>query len=242
MNGWKKAIVGNLRKLGYDLTRYRPSTHADSRRARLMEVQQIDLVLDVGANEGQYAMELREAGFRGRIVSFEPLSSAYAVLEKNAAGDPEWKVMNCALGEESGVSKINVAGNSTSSSLLGMLPAHEDAAPYSKYVGEQEIVIKTLDEIFDEVVGNHARIWLKIDTQGYEAKVIAGALKSLRKISVVQMEASLQPLYDGAPSTAELLTTMDAQGYSIVGMDPGFCDERHGHLLQVDITFLRRDA
>jgi len=109
-----------LRRLGLDLQRYRADEHPLARRARLLEARSVATVLDVGANSGQFGRELRELGYRGRIVSFEPLSAAFAALERAARGSPPWEVHRCALGEQPGRASIHVAANSYSSSLLAM--------------------------------------------------------------------------------------------------------------------------
>ena len=236
---WKQQIVKFFRSLGYDVTRYRPGRHPEARRMRLMDTYGIDLVLDVGANAGQYAEGLRAAGYKGRIASFEPLAEAFAGLATAANADSKWQVNHMALGATPGTTTIHVAGNSTSSSLLEMLPLHENAAPYSKYVGEQTVTIETLDRLFPALKQDAKSIWLKIDTQGFENQVLDGAASSLEHINTVQLEVSLAPLYDGSATLHELLATMKSLDYSVVGMDPGFCDKDSGRLLQADVTFHR---
>ncbi|WAC20449.1 FkbM family methyltransferase [Luteolibacter sp. SL250] len=198
-----------------------------------------DLVLDVGANAGQFGQELREAGYRGDIHSFEPLDDAFAILAQTAARDARWNVKNCALGAERGESVIHVSNNSFSSSLLGMLPTHEEAAPESKYVRDQKISVETLDHLFPDIVSRKRSIWLKIDTQGFENQVIAGAKRSLAQIDTVQMEVSLTPLYDGALSIEQMISMMSSHGYCIVDVEPEFCDQATGRLFQVNLTFHR---
>ena len=98
---------------------------------------EIDLVLDVGANKGQFASEIRHCGYAGRIVSFEPLSQAHGELLQSSAGDPMWDTYpRCALGDHDGEAEINIAGNSHSSSIMPMLESHLNAAPESAYEGK----------------------------------------------------------------------------------------------------------
>jgi FkbM family methyltransferase len=234
---WKQRIAQSLRIFGYDLTRYRPDRHPVARLMQLMRTYETGLVLDVGANCGQYALDLRANGYGGRIVSFEPLESAFGELSRYAANDPDWETMRVALGAASGKNIINVAGNSTSSSLLGMLPAHEDAAPASKYVGAQEIEVVTLDQVLPRFGAWKGTIWLKIDTQGYEAEVLKGALGSLGRIGSIQLEMSLVPLYDGSETFEVMLKWMMERGFRLVGLQPGFTDPQTGRLLQVDGIF-----
>jgi FkbM family methyltransferase len=233
----KQRIARSFRLFGYDLSRYLPDRHPDAQVAQLMKTYGTGLVLDVGANEGQFAVELRSNGYRGKIVSFEPLSSAFNELQRAALRDPDWKVVNAALGSLECSSTINIAGNSTSSSLLGMLPAHEQAAPTSVYVDTENIQVDTLDRVLpllDSWVGS---VWLKIDTQGYEAEVLKGALNSLERIECVQLEMSLISLYEGAESFETMLRWMLEQKFRLVGLQPEFTDMKSGEMLQVNGIF-----
>jgi FkbM family methyltransferase len=226
--------------MGYDICRFIPSSHPLARRKQLFEFYGIDVVLDVGANTGQFAQQIRnDIGYSKKIVSFEPLSSAFELLKANAERDPEWDIFNFALGDAEAKQEINIAGNSYSSSLLNMLPSHLKAAPESKYVGSEVIEIKTLDSIFDDVCQRDKNIYLKIDTQGFESKVIKGAERSLAYINTVQLEMSLVPLYQGELMFNEMYSLMSEKGYSLVSIESGFSDQVSRQLLQVDGIFHR---
>jgi FkbM family methyltransferase len=99
-----------------------------------MRKYKIDTLLDIGANAGQYASSMRELGYAHKIISFEPLSSAYGKLKRKAKGDDNWFVNNHALGDKDGKAVINVSGNSVSSSILDLLPKHIESAADSKYI------------------------------------------------------------------------------------------------------------
>lgn len=234
---WKQKITRSFRIAGYDLTRYQPDRHPVAQLMQLMRTHETGLVLDVGANRGQYALDLRANGYRGRIVSFEPLRAAYDELSRMASADPHWDTRKVALGAKPGTSLINVAGNSTSSSLLGMLPAHENAAPDSRYVGTEEIEVETLSRVLPELQTGGGSIWLKIDTQGFEAEVLEGSSEVLDRIASVQLEMSLVPLYANAPTFGGLLQWMTERRFQLVGLQPGFADQQTGRLLQVDGIF-----
>src|SRR5690242_8065586 len=105
-----------LRGATLDVIRYHPRSHPLARRMRLLATHGIDVVLDVGANIGQYGEELRRLGYRGRIVSFEPMSAAFAELQARAQADGRWQVIHAGLGAQAGTARINLAGNSASSS------------------------------------------------------------------------------------------------------------------------------
>lgn len=237
----KKEIVrGLLRSLGYDVSRYHHAYHPQARRNRLLEVNSIDLVLDVGANTGQYGGHLRSDGYTGRIVSFEPLADAFAELKEKAAQDPKWEAINIALGCYDGVAEINVSGNSCSSSLLGMLDAHKSSAPDSVYVGVENIDIRRLDSVFHECCEGAKNVYMKVDTQGYGMEVLKGAESSLSAVRGIQMEVSFVPLYEREPLIEEVLAFLRERGFVPMSIEPGFGDQATGQLLQADVVFYRQ--
>jgi len=207
---------------------------------KLLQVSETDLVLDVGANTGQFASELRSIGYGGRIVSFEPVASVFEELCRNASGDSHWDTINCALGDSNCNMEINLAGNSYSSSILDMLPSHVESAPESAYKGKEQIDVKTLDTLFGDIGAEGRKIWLKIDTQGFEKRVLDGAARSLEFINALQLEMSLVPLYDGELLYTGMIELLDSKGYELVAIEPGFSDAASGRLLQFDGIFFRR--
>lgn len=231
-----------LRKLlwgfGFDFHRIDGIASPIGRRRKLLDLYAIDTVLDVGANTGQYAEEMRkDVGFKGNMFSFEPLSHAFSVLNQKAANDANWHAFNFALGDSNSRAQINVSLNSYSSSILPMLDSHRNAAPESTYTGKEDIEIRKLDDFFFQNV-NGKHIWLKIDTQGFEDRVLRGASKCLSKISTIQLELSTVPLYEGQMLIDELISWLKELGYSIVSLEPGFTSPE-GELLQVDGIFHR---
>lgn len=238
------SIKGEIRrvlwKLGYDVSRFEPTSHPMARRKKLLELYEIDLVLDVGANIGQYARQLRRAlGFSGRIVSFEPLSHEFNRLKSQADKDPKWDAINCALGSRDERVEINIAGNSLSSSIFEMLPSHVKSAPSSINVGKEMIEVRTLDTVFNDVAYPAESIYLKLDTQGFEGEVIKGARESLSRIDTIQLEMALVPLYQGETLFFDLHCLLSDNGYSLVSIEPGFSDMESARMLQVDGIYHR---
>lgn len=227
------------RKLGADIVRYPTLRTEGQRLARLLRTHRIDVVLDVGANVGQYASGIRRAGFAGRIVSFEPLPQAFAELTRRCAADPSWSAVGLALGKQRGQTELNVAGNSTSSSVLPMLARHVAAAPESAYTTVCTVPIETLDDVFAEHVSPTERCLLKIDTQGFEYEVLVGAAQSLGNIVGLQLEMSLEPLYEGQVLFKEMLEWVSERGFTLAALEPGFSDQTSGQLLQMDGIFFR---
>ena len=235
-------VQSGLRRAGYELQPYtgpRPYDE-DIRRVKLLRSEGIELVLDVGANAGQYSQRLRAAGYTGRIVSFEPLSEAFAALEQASAADPRWEARRLALSDADGDAEIHVAANSWSSSLLAMGEQHLASAPESAYVGSQQIATARLDSIWDEVVGEAERPFLKLDVQGFEMHVLRGADAHLDRVAGVQAELELVHLYEGDSLWRDVIDHLEARGFELAGLEPGFEDPDSGRMLQADGIFVRR--
>lgn len=242
----KQRVAGvahaGLRAFGFDYVRFTPNDSSLARRQKLLRTYHIDLVLDVGANRGQYGTEMRKLGYRGKIISFEPLASAYTLLERTAQADPAWQTFPFALGAQATETIINISGNSYSSSLLEMLPAHLALDSQSKYVGQQAIKVQTLDALFESLCRDAHNIYLKMDTQGFELQVLAGAANSLAHIQTIQLEMSLVPLYEDAPLFKECFDYLTARNYQLVSFETGMVLPSTGQLTQIDGIFHRDTA
>lgn len=240
---WLLASQGyELKKISsvYALDRLaEPASH--HRLRALLNHYNVNHVLDVGAFEGQFGTLLvKYFNYPGKITSFEPVVQYYQKLQ--GAAKPycsRWSCMNLALGNSCTETSINIAGNSYSSSLLPMLQAHEHVAPSSAYIDTQVVNMVTLDSIFETIVQPSEQVYLKIDVQGFERQVLAGASTSLRKISTIQLEISLVELYEGEMLLADMIAYMQGLGYKSVMLIPGFANEESGELLQADVVFHR---
>ncbi len=206
---------------------------------KLLSHYKIDLVLDVGANIGQYAEQLRQLGYRGRIVSFEPLSSAFASLRGRTEKERNWTAVNVALGDKKGTATINVAGNSESSSILPMLDAHVRSAPQSAYVGTEQVQVETLADVLRAHRRTGERVFIKIDAQGYEKQILDGAGDTLSHVDGLQLEMSLVPLYEGELLLPRMVDLLASRGFTLMSLEPGHSDPASGQLLQTDGVFFR---
>lgn len=234
----KKILKFILHKTGYQISRIHTSDFI--RRMKIINHCNIDTLLDVGANDGKYATDMREIGYRKRIISFEPLKSAFEGLKKASSNDDNWIINNYALGDSDTKGIINVAGNSVSSSILNILPIHLKNAPESKYIGHEDIEIKKLDSIFYTFCNINDNIMLKIDTQGFEKRVLDGAIESLRSIKIIQLEMSIVSLYENEMLFKEMINYLDIKGFQLASLENGFADLTTGQLLQVDGIFVQK--
>jgi FkbM family methyltransferase len=216
----------------------RPTTPEECRMAMIRH-NKISVVLDVGANDGQFGGVLRENGYQGKIISFEPLAKPFATLARVSGNDSGWEAHNIALGSESGYCDINVSNMSASSSLLPMLDSHLRIAPQSGYVRKERITVETLDKAVR--FENDDIAMLKIDTQGFERQVLEGAAETLKKVSLLECELSLIPLYGGQDLILSMLDFIQANGFRPVSFERVFSDPASGYALQVDGIFCRKD-
>jgi FkbM family methyltransferase len=201
----------------------------------------VDLVFDIGAAKGDYGRELRTFGYRGQIVSFEPLAAAHEQLSRASASDPHWDVHRCALGASTGTAVINVASNSDSSSLLPLAEGHRKAAPQVQYVGGEEIRLERLDDLAPQYLGPQTRAFAKLDTQGFEAEVMAGGAETLARCVGLQIELSFVPLYEGDKLVDEMMTRLYREGFRLTGIEQGFTSAT-GETLQSDGIFFRPES
>lgn len=236
----KTAIRRALRTRGWDLHHYSPARSEWAALHRMLETHRISVVLDVGANEGQFARSLREAGFQGRIVSFEPISSVHARLSAAAKADPLWTVPPpVALGDREGSIRLNLSANTGSSSVLSILPAHVEAAADSDFVGSEVVQMERLDSVYRNYVGHDDRVFLKMDVQGFESQVLKGAQVALADVQGLQVELSLVELYAGQATFWDLSREITNEGFELWSLMPAFIDPKSGRLLQVDGIFFR---
>jgi len=230
-----------LRNVGFDVARYNVSQSESARLYRLLSHHSVDCVIDVGANNGGYGRFIRDAGYKGKIISFEPQSAAHQLLEKNCANDKAWiAAPRMALGAQDTEMVLNISENSASSSVMGMLPSHLEAALDSGYCGSELVSMRRLDSVLRDFISvDDFNIFLKIDTQGYERNVVLGASDCLNSVIGLQVELSIIPLYADQILYLDALKWFQSLGFSLWGIVPGFSNSVSGRLLQFDGIFFR---
>ncbi len=234
----KKIARKFLNDLGFDIKRY--PEYDLQRKLKLFKTFQIDTVFDVGANVGQYGSLLRDIKFEGRIVSFEPLSSAYQKLVATSRQYKNWETENIAIGDSDGEIEINIAANSASSSILDMLPNHVKEAPHSRYINKEKVKLYKLDSIYPKYIKDGEKVFLKIDTQGYEKIVLDGAEEFLKHVTGLQIEMSIVPLYSNEFLIDDMISFLQSRGFGLYSLENGFSSKETGQLFQVDGVFFRK--
>lgn len=241
MNNFERITKKIFQHFGILIRKYNPATSEELRRIKLLEHYKIDLVFDIGANKGQYAMGIIDAGYKHNIVSFEPLSSVHHIIENESKKYNNWTVApRCAFGAKKEEIEINISANSVSSTLLNMLDSHIEGAPESKIIAKEKVQVYPLDEIGEEYSKNAKNIFLKIDVQGFEQEVLKGAKTMIEKAKGIEIEISLIPLYENQSwLLPQVLEFMNSSGFQLTSIVPAFTDHKTGKVLQCNGIFFR---
>lgn len=210
---------------------------------KLLAKLDINCVIDVGANRGQYGLVLRQLGYRGLIASFEPLKENYRVLESVARQNRPWKVFPCALGALSGQLLINVARETVFSSFLKPTKESLRRFPNNLVVQTEEVEIRRLDEVFEQCVSEleSPRVFLKMDTQGYDLEVLRGATCALERTLALQTEMSFQSIYFDMPTFVDSLRELLSRGFEVSDFVPVTYDAEELRVVEMDCLMVRSD-
>jgi FkbM family methyltransferase len=227
----KRLLRPIIRRFGYDIVQA-------GFRWTVMDFladREIELVLDVGANEGQFGRMLRKEGYQGRIQSFEPVASAFRVLSDAAHNDPNWDVHNFALGSVAGRATINVSEFTPFSSMLRTTGAASKFDSKAMLKHTEEIEVRTLDEVCPKIP---ERTFLKIDTQGFEKEVLGGARAILPTLKGIFMELPIIQLYEGNWQFHEAIAFMARAGFVPAQIHPvNYHSKDKMSLVDVDCLF-----
>jgi len=195
----------------------------------------ISQVVDIGANVGQFGIDIRRSGFKGKIFSFEPVKESFLTLTETIKKHEPWDAFQLGLGQYEFKQNISVSGNDgLSSSLLPMSKEHLKNFPDSKTISTQEILVSTVDKQLANLGIDPKKILIKLDVQGYESEVLKGAVKSLSNIPLCFLEVSIIPLYEGEITLLPILNLLSESGHEVIDVFRGV-KTKNGQLLQVDI-------
>jgi FkbM family methyltransferase len=226
--------------IGLDVRRHMP--RPPHRLHTLLELYGVETVFDIGANIGMSGQYFRNVGFRGKMVSCEPVSRYYKELERKSAGDSAWLCENVAVGEREGELEINVTGGGGgASSFLQMTPAVTEHAPELAVVGRERVRVTTLDALARKHYPAGDRLFLKLDVQGYERNVLEGGPETLARVVGMRIELSVLKCYEDEPLMCEMLPYLDGLGFKLCGIEPAWSDERTQEVFQLDGIFCRHE-
>lgn len=237
----KKLILSVINHFGYDVVKGRsPYVLEQQNYNILLKSYAIDIILDIGANVGQYAESIITNGYEGEVISFEPMPKEHKILQQKSSIYKNWNVyLPVALGEKEEEIKFNISKNSVSSSMLKLTDYVMSTSPDTQYISEITVPMISLDSIFDELTQSFRRPFLKLDVQGAEQQVLLGAKNSIGKISGLHVEFSLRSLYDGQANMSELYMNIISLGFNPVYFMPHGTFDTAGRMLQVDVLFFR---
>jgi FkbM family methyltransferase len=221
--------------MGYEVRQYTPLRSFAAAREALL--RRVDVVVDVGANAGQYGDLLRSQGYAGRLVSLEPLPEAFAELRRRAEADQAWDALCVAASDADGELTLNVTDDSRSSSALRRNERFADKPGWGPKES-RPVPARRLDGMVAELVRPNERAHLKLDVQGYERHVLDGAGEALRRFDGLELELSVTPLYEGQPALAEMLPLLAERGFRAVSLEPILLDD-DGLLMELDGLFVR---
>jgi FkbM family methyltransferase len=206
----------------------------------ILKMKKISLTLDVGANSGDWALDLRHGGYNGKIISFEPLTTEFNLLSQRSSKDSDWDSLNLAVGDKNYISQINIANNSVSSSLSKILDTHTTAEPDSKIILREDVEVQSLDNFKHDWINSSVSIFLKLDVQGFEKKVLDGATLMLNNIKVIQIEMSFKQLYSDDLCFDDMKRFLESLGFCLCHIQDGFRCAETKELFQVDAIFINK--
>jgi FkbM family methyltransferase len=213
---------------------------------RLFSALAINCVLDVGSSSGEFASSLRLLGYPGRIVSFEPVGRNFEVLKQHCIGDPDWRAYRVALGASRGSVEIQLYSGATFHSFLGPSEYGRTHFPDKMQTEGTEVVrLDRLDNLFDKCIEDisHPRVFLKIDTQGYDLEVVRGLGAKVNQVAALQVEVAITPIYANATNSfLDLIAHLQTLGFRLSGMFPVTFDPANENcLLEFDCVMCRTE-
>jgi FkbM family methyltransferase len=236
----KKLINRSINLLGYQIVK-KPSLELNIKRGdyKWLSLESINTIIDVGANDGGFAVMINKILPDAAIYSFEPIKDVFENLSRNTSAIKNIKLFNTALGEEETEKEFHINEFSASSSFLEMDKLHVQSFPYTAQNRKEKITVKKLDS-FADAIDFKPNVLLKLDVQGYELNVLKGALKILDRVNLIIMEVSFLELYNSQPLFHEVYQFLYEQGFNFSGNFDQLHDPATNRILQADAIFTRR--
>jgi FkbM family methyltransferase len=238
-----KLVQKVLKSAGLELVPHPPNEWVACRNIlrNVLNKLNINCVIDVGANRGGYGSMLRDIGYSGHIFSFEPVLANFEALSTRAAQRGPWKCFHYALGARNEQAEINVTDEDVFSSFLKPREDSRERFPRNRVTRSETVQVKRLDSVLAECIAGVAspRIYLKMDTQGFDLEVFDGAAGVLPSVLALQSEVSFRPIYHGMPGYQDSLRKFEAHGFGVVDFMPVMRDTGGLCSIEMDCVMAR---
>ncbi len=206
----------------------------------LLKLYQVDVIFDIGANVGMSGQYLRNIGFGGKIISFEPIADLFGQLHQKAANDPLWFCENIALGASEGQQEIHVSGGGGgASSFLIMTGEMDERAPELGIVRREVVTVSTLESVMNKYYPRGDRLFLKLDAQGYERQILEGGRDALARVVGMRIEMSIVRTYEKEPLIYEMMPYLYDLGFELCGIEEAWSNPSTQEVYQVDAMLFR---
>jgi FkbM family methyltransferase len=196
------------------------------------------VVLDIGANSGQFAAVALHIFPNARVFSFEPLPQCVAAMRKKIGANSRSTIFPYAVGNDDTTITINQSASSPSSSILPMSETHAEAFPWTGQSTPVEVPLRKLDSLLPDLALS-GRVLMKIDVQGFGLEVLKGAVETLRQVEMVFIEVSFVPLYEGEPTFDDINAFMRDAGFTFSGLLDSLTHPESRQPLQGDAIYRR---
>jgi FkbM family methyltransferase len=233
-----------INRLGYEIipTWRKENLFMSETLTTLFESKKINCVLDVGGNKGQYRDFLRyHVGYKGLIITFEPVESNFKICQERSQSDENWIVLKYALGNRDEKKEINIMKTDQFTSFLKpSIKNTKDFEHLNQVKGVENVEVRQLDTIWEDLKINDFIIYLKMDTQGYDIEVVKGVRNHIDRICALQTEASVISIYDDMYSLFDSTKYLNSQEFDISGMFP-VCFDSKGRVAEFDVIMINRN-
>ncbi len=226
----KDAAKRALQAVGLDVTFHRDPL-------RFLRANGIRTVLDIGANEGQFASHIRKVLPQAKIYSFEPLAGPFHKLVETRLGDKNFEAFQVAVGSGKGEADFDMHDFSVTSSMLQPTEKFSRIVPSAAARTKVKVPVVTLDG-WAEGRELATPMLVKMDVQGFEDHVIRGGRETIARASAVISEVSFAGLYQGQPMFEDIFDLMRSLDFRCGGMLGSFCDQQTGEMLEADALFI----
>ena len=229
-----KQKIANL--FGYELIKLKKHPTLESHLMNMLKHHNIDTVLDVGANVGEFGKMIRKRGYVGTIHSFEPVQELYDQLNNASENDSNWYSHKMALGSKNEDKQINIMNKSTFSSFQKLSDFGRQKFPKVEPMSHEIVNISTVNDFISQTIiePESKKILLKIDTQGYDIEVFRGSLSSIQNITLILTEMSIQAIYTQTIAYLDFLQELNTYGFIVTGIYPISRRKEDFSLVEVD--------